>query len=414
MTTFRTLIVVYSVRKWHISQLDVKNVFLNGDLQEEVYMIPPPGVPHNQGEVCKLKKALYGIKQAPRAWFEKFSVVLTSLGFSSSNHDSALFFMRTCAGIILLFLYVDDMIITGDDVDGIALLKSELASSFEMKDLGPLRYLLGIEVARSTRGYLFSQSKYLADILDRARLTDTRTIDTPLELNVRYSSSDGTPLSDPTLYRTIVGSLVYLTITRPDIAYVVDIVSQFITCPTTVHWAVVTRILRYLRGILFESLLFPSTSSLELRAYSDSDWASDPTNRKSTTGFSIFLGYSLISWKSKKQNVVSRSSTEAEYREMASTTTEIVWLRWLLADMGVHLSSPTPMHCDNQSAIHIAHNSVFHERTKHIEIGCHVTRHHLQHGTLHLPFISSSLQIADLFTKSHSLPRFRFVVANSR
>ncbi|KAK6153815.1 hypothetical protein DH2020_013454 [Rehmannia glutinosa] len=187
------------------------------------------------------------------------------------------------------------MIITGDDVDGIALLKSELAFHFEMKDLGPLRYFLGIEVARSPRGYLLLQSKYIADILDRARLTDTRTVDTPLELNVRYSPSDGTPLSDPTLYRTIIGSLVYLTITHPYIAYVIHIVSQFVTCPTTVHWATVTRILRYLRGTLFESLLFPSTSSLELRAYSDAYWASDPTDRKSTTGFCIFLGDSLIS-----------------------------------------------------------------------------------------------------------------------
>jgi len=204
--------------------------------------------------------------------------------------------------------------------------------------------------------------------------------------------------------------LVYLTITRPDIAYVVHIVSQFVTSPTTIHWAVVLRILRYLRGTQFQSLLLPSTSSLQLRAYSDADWASDPVDRKSTTGFCIFLGDSLISWKSKKQSVVSKSSTEAEYRAMASTTTEIVWLRWLLDDMGVSISSPTPMFCDNKSAIQIAHNSVFHERTKHIEIDCHLTRHHLQHGTISLPFVSSSMQLADLFTKSHPLPRFRFLV----
>ncbi|CAJ2639186.1 unnamed protein product [Trifolium pratense] len=410
MTTIRTLIAVASIRQWDISQMDVKNAFLNGDLQEEVYMVPPSGVSHNQGEVCKLKKALYGLKQAPRAWYEKFSTVIRSLGFRSSDHDSALFVRTTSHGRIILSLYVDDMIITGDDIDGICELKLQLAKRFEMKDLGPLRYFLGIEVAYSHKGYLLSQSKYIANILEQAGLSDTRAVDSPLEMNVKYVPSDGVPLSDPTLYRTLVGSLVYLTITRPDIAYAVHVVSQFVVSPTTVHWAVVHRILRYLQGTQFQSLLFPSSSSLELRAYSDADWAGNPTDRKSTTGFCIFLGDSLISWKSKKQDIVSRSSTEAEYRAMASTTTEIVWLCWLLFDMGVTLSEPTPMYCDNKSAIQIAHNSVFHERTKHIEIDCHFTRHHLQHGTITLPFITSSLQIADLFTKTHSIKRFRFLI----
>ncbi|KAJ0978741.1 hypothetical protein J5N97_014215 [Dioscorea zingiberensis] len=373
-------------------------------------MVPSPGVPHSPGEVCKLKKALYGLKQAPRAWFEKFSIVIASLGFHPSPHDSALFLRCSPYGRILLSLYVDDMILTGDDVLWNSRnLKLQLAKQFEMKDLGTLQYFLGIEVAYSPRGYLLSQSKYIATILEQARLCDARTVDTPLELNAKYTSSDGIPLSDPTLYRTVVGSLVYLTITRPDITYAVHVVSQFVASPTSVHWAVVLRILRYLRGTQFQSLLFPSSSSLELRAYSDADWAGDPTDRKSTTGFCIFLGDSLISWKSKKQPIVSRSSTEAEYRAMASTIAEIIWLRWLLADMGVSLSGPTPMHCDNMSAIQITCNSVFHERTKHIKIDCHFTRHHFQHGTITLPFVSSSMQIADLFTKSPSTQRFRFL-----
>ncbi|XP_022857468.1 uncharacterized protein LOC111378488 [Olea europaea var. sylvestris] len=187
------------------------------------------------------------------------------------------------------------MIITDEDVDGIVGLKLELACRFEMKDLGPLSYFLGIEVASSPRGYLISQSKYTMDVIERVHLTDIKTIDTPLESNARYSSSDDIPLTDPTLYRTIVGCLVYLTITRPNIAYVIYIVSQFVSTPTTVHWATVVCILRYLRGTCFQSLLFTSTSSLVLRAYSDADWASDPIDRKSNTNFCIFLGDSLIS-----------------------------------------------------------------------------------------------------------------------
>ncbi|XP_038687500.1 uncharacterized mitochondrial protein AtMg00810-like [Tripterygium wilfordii] len=311
---------------------------------------------------------------------------------------------------IIISLYVDDMVITGDDNHGIEVLKYELSTRFEMKDLGSLRYFLGIEVAFSPKGYLLSQSKYTVDILERAHFTDSKPASTPMEINVCYSSSNGIPLSDVTLYRTIVGSLVYLTITRPDITYEVHVVSQFVASPTIVHRAAVLRILRYLQRTLFQSLLFPSISSLELCAYSDADWGRDSANRKSMTGFCIFLGNSLISWKSKKQTIPSKSSTKAEYRAMSSTPVEIVWLHWLRADMGVTLSRPTPMYCDNKSAIHIAHNFVFHERTKHIEIDCHFTRHHLQHGTLTLPSTSSSMQLADFFTKAHTISRFQFLV----
>ncbi|GKA57964.1 retrovirus-related pol polyprotein from transposon TNT 1-94 [Tanacetum coccineum] len=263
MTTVRTLITVASCFQWKISQLDVKNAFLNGDLNEEVYMTPPPGVPHQSGKVCKLRKALYGLKQAPHACYEKFSTVVTSLGFVSSHHDSTLFVKRSSAGRILLSLFVDDMIITGDDCNGIELLKAELSH----------------------------------------RMTDNKITDIPLD--GKYTPTDGDPLLDPSLYRTIVGSLVNLKLTRPYIAYDVHI---------------------------FQTLLFPSTSSLDLRAYCDADWAGDSVTHKSTTRFCVFLRDSLISWKTKKQDVLSRSSIEAGYRAMAVTTSEIVWLRWLLAD----------------------------------------------------------------------------------
>ncbi|GJZ90073.1 uncharacterized mitochondrial protein-like protein, partial [Tanacetum coccineum] len=217
------------------------------DLNEEVYMKPPHGVRHRSGEVCKLRKALYGLKQAPRAWYEKFCIIVTSLGFVSSHHDSTLFIKRSSVRRIFLSLYVDDMMITGDDCNGIELLKAELSHRFAMKDLGLLLYFLGIEVASSPKGYLLSQSKYTVDLFGHARMTDNKIADIHIDAKAKYTPTNDDPLPDPSLYRTIVGTLVYLTVTRPNIAYVVHIVSQFGTTPTTVHWVVVLQILRYLR-----------------------------------------------------------------------------------------------------------------------------------------------------------------------
>ncbi|XP_026429328.1 uncharacterized protein LOC113325347 [Papaver somniferum] len=389
MTTIRTLLAVAAVRNWDLHQMDVKNAFLHGELQEEVYMRPPPGLVHSPNQVCKLRKALHGLRQAPRAWFEKFSVAILQFGFRQSPYDSAMFFRRSVKGTLLLLLYVDDMVITGSDSEGKKSLKTHLNLCFQMKDLGHLRYFLGIEVDRSSEGCFISQVKYASGILNRDGFTDSKTSKTPLELNVKLNPIDGKALSDPTLYRQLVGSINYLTITRPDISYAVHVVSQFMSAPRTTHFAAIIRILRYIKGTLYQGLQFSSKSDLRLHTYTDSDWAGDVTDRRSTSGYCIFLGNSLISWHSKKQSVVSRSSVEAEYRAMTHTTSEIVWLRWLLSDMGIHLAESTPLYCDNKAAIHIAHNDVFHERTKHIEIDCHFVRHHFKKKTITLPYVSS-------------------------
>ncbi|KAJ9550673.1 hypothetical protein OSB04_014718 [Centaurea solstitialis] len=410
ITSVRSLLAIAATKHWPLFQMDVKNAFLNGDLSEEVYMTPPPGVSLPTGHVCRLRKALYGLKQAPRAWFEKFSKTVLSLGFSASNYDSGLFTRTSDSGSILLLLYVDDMIITGDDSNGIASLKQSLSSSFEMKDLGDLHYFLGLEVLSDASGIYLCQAKYVSDLLSKAGLSDNKVASTPLEHNLHLTPNAGTPLQDPTRYRQLVGSLVYLTVTRPDIAYAVHTVSQFMAAPCSVHYAAVLRILRYLKGTMFHGLHFSSKSSLLLRGFSDADWDSDMTDRRSTTGYCFFLGDSLISWRSKKQSLTARSSTEAEYRALADTTQELIWLRWLLSDMGAPQLSPTPLWCDNNSAIQIAHNDVFHERTKHIEIDCHFTRQHVVRNTIQLHPISTLDQPADIFTKAHLPGRFRELV----
>jgi len=215
------LLAVAASRHWSLSQMDVKNAFLNDDLSEEVYMQPPPSLSSPPNKVCRFCRALYGIKQAPCAWFAKFSVTVSSLGYSISSYDFALFIRRTDRCIILLLLYIDDMIITGDDSIDILELKQFLSQHFEMKDLGTLSYFLGLEIYSSSDGYYLTQAKYISDLLSRANLTDCKTVDTPTELNARLNLDDGKPLRASTLYRHLVGSLVYLTVTRSDISYAV-------------------------------------------------------------------------------------------------------------------------------------------------------------------------------------------------
>ena len=277
-----------------------------------------------------------------------------------------------------------------------------------MKDLSPLNYfLIGLKVSSSSDGYYLTQAKYTSDLISRANITDSKIVDIPIEYNCHLNSHDGESLSDVTLYRQLVRSLIYLTVTGLDISYTVHVVSQFMDAPKSPHCVVVLRILRYLKGTIFDGLHFSSHSSLTLQAYSDANWAGDPTDRRSTTRYCFLLGDSLISWRSKKQTVVACSNTEAEYRALAATTTELIWLHWLLQDLGFDCSTATKLHCDNRSAIQISHNDIFHERTKHIEIDCHFIHHHLLQGTLTLQSVSSQDQLVDFFTKSLPPGTFR-------
>jgi hypothetical protein len=411
MTTVRTLLAVASVRRWSVSQLDVQNAFLNGELSEEVYMQPPPGYSVPDGLVCRLRRSLYGLKQAPRAWFARFSSVVIAAGFSPSAHDPALFVYTSSQCRTLLLLYVDDMIITGDNPEHIAFVKARLREQFLMSDLGPLRYFLGIEVSSTADGFFISQEKYIQDLLSRADLSDERTVETPMELNVKLRSTDGEPLSDPTRYRHLVGSLVYLAVTRPDISYPVHILSQFVSAPTTVHYSHLLRVLRYLRGTITRRLFFPSSSSLQLQCYSDATWASDPTDRRSLSAYCVFLGGSLVAWKTKKQVAVSRSSVEAELRAMASLIAEVTWLRWLLADFGVSVTTPTPLLCDSTGAISIARDPVKHELTKHIGVDAFYTRAQVQDQVVALHYVPSDLQLADFFTKAQTRAQHDFLLS---
>jgi len=303
------------------------------------------------------------------------------------------------------------MIVTGDDSQYIAFVKQRLNEKILMSDLGPLRYFLGLEVTSTPGGIFLSQEKYTQELISRAALTDHRTADTPMELGVHLKPIDGAPLADPTRYCQLVGSLVYLGITRPDITHSVHILSQFVLAPTQLHYAHLLRVLRYLRGTTSRRLFFPRSSSLQLQAYSDATWASDPTDRQSLSAFCVFLGPSLIAWKTKKQTAVSRSSAEAELRAMATATTEVTWLRWLLEDLGVTVTAPTPLSSDSTGALSIARDPVKHELTKHIGVDAFYMRSQVNDQVVSLHHVPSEVQLADFFTKAQTRAQHRFLLS---
>lgn len=342
----------------------------------------PPGFRRQEEKsmVCRLNKSLYGLKQASRSWFHKFSTAIQEDGFHQSRADYSLFTKVSSNSFTVVLIYVDDMIITGNDNNAIAALKNSLRTKFRIKDLGQLRYFLGVEVARSTDGISVSQRKYALDILDEAGLLGAKPSPTPMEENIKLLPTEGDLLKNPSTYRRLVGRLIYLTITRPEITYSVHILSQFMQEPRKPHLDAVHHLLRYLKGAPGQGLYFPAKGNLLLTGFCDADWARCSITRRSVTGYCVFLGGALISWRTKKQTTVSRSSAESEYRAMASITCELTWLKYLLHDLWIEHSQPAKLFCDSQAALHIAANLVYHERTKHIEIDCHVIRERIQSG----------------------------------
>nr|XP_028962169.1 uncharacterized protein LOC114826260 [Malus domestica] len=312
--TVRLVLALSAHFGWTLRQLDVKNAFLHGILQEEVYMTQPPGFvdPKHEDYVCRLHKSLYGLKQAPRAWNERFTTFLPSLGFKSTYADSSLFVKTVDHSVVILLLYVDDIIITGSAMPFITEVIQSLAKEFEIKDLGPLHYFLGIQIVQNKDDMFLSQDKYVTDLLTKSDMLLSKPCATPCLPYNRLLLDDGKPYNNPSLYRSLVGALQYLTFTRPDIAFAVHQVCQFMQRPMESHFVAVKQILMY------------------LKATRGCDWAGDPNDRRSTTGMVVFLGSNPISWLSKKQTTVSRSSTEAEYRALSTTATELDWLKSLL------------------------------------------------------------------------------------
>ncbi|XP_043687786.1 uncharacterized mitochondrial protein AtMg00810-like [Telopea speciosissima] len=310
-----------------------------------------------------------------------------------------------------LLVYVDDIVLTGNNSQFISRFLGQLAKTFAIKDLGNLHYFLGISVQNSSTGLMLSQRQYILDLLDRTHMIGCKPISTAMSPSQSLSRLGGTPMDDPTLYRSVVGGLQYATLTRPDISFAINKVCQFMHRPCTEHWAAVKRILRYLKSTIDHGLYVHRQPTLQLSAYSDADWAGCPDDRKSTGGFAIYHGTNLISWSSRKQATVARSSTELEYRAIANAAAEITWLQSLLKELGMYMAQAPILWCDNVGATYLTANPVFHACTKHVEIDFHFVRDKVAKGDLDVRFISTKDQIADIFTKALASKRYTHLLS---
>uniref|UniRef100_A0A0A9CKP0 Reverse transcriptase Ty1/copia-type domain-containing protein n=1 Tax=Arundo donax TaxID=35708 RepID=A0A0A9CKP0_ARUDO len=387
--------------------MDVKSVFLNGPITEEVYVEQPPGFenPKYPSHVYKLKKALYGLKQAPRAWYECLRDFLVKKGFSIGKADSTLFTKHVDDELFVCQIYVDDIIFGSTNKSFCDEFSKIMTDRFEMSMMGELKFFLGFQVKQLKEGTFICQTKYTKDMLKKFDMENAKPIKTPMQTNGHLDLNEDGEAVDQKVYRSIIGSLLYLCVSRPDIMLSVCMCTRFQAAPKECHLVAVKRILRYLIHTPTLGLWYPKGSSFDLIGYSDADYAGCKVDRKSTSGTCQFLGRSLVSWSSKKQNSVALSTAEAEYIAAGSCCAQLLWMKQTLRDYGCEMSK-IPLLCDNESAIKIANNPVQHSRTKHIDIRHHFLRDHSTKGDIDIHHVRTDKQLADIFTKPLDERRF--------
>ena len=365
LSSIRILLAFTVENKMNIHQMDVVSAFLNGELREEIFMQQPPGYVQSGKEelVCKLKKSIYGLKQSPRCWNEKFCEHMRSLGFKGSGADHCIFISENeRKKLEIIAVYVDDLILIAETLEEIKHMKSCLSETFKIKDMGEIRYCLGVNFELVKNGINLSQKQYLLRLLEKYGLSEANTVSTPMDPNVKLVKDDKYSKSvDPILYQSMVGSLLHAArATCPDIAHAVSIVSKFNAEPSQAHLTAVKRIFRYLKGTLDVTLQYKSIGEKPL-GYSDANWAGDLDDRHSTTGNAFVMSGGAVSWLSHKQATVALSTAEAEYIALGSAVQEEMWLHQLLSDLRCDMKMPMEILEDNQEAIAMAKNPVGHK-----------------------------------------------------
>ncbi|KAJ9538141.1 hypothetical protein OSB04_030874 [Centaurea solstitialis] len=407
------IFLAYAAHKnFTVYQMDVKTAFLNGELKEEVYVSQPKGFVDRTkpNHVYILDKALYGLKQASRAWYDHLSNALLDNGFYKGKIDPTVFIKTEGDDILLVQIYVDDIIFGSTNSDMCTWFSDLMTTRFEMSMLRELSFFLGLQVLQKPDGILINQSKYIGDLLKRFHMDTSSVAKTPMASGTLIGADPKGKPVDQKSYRAIIGSLLYLTASRPDIMFATCFCARFQANPKESHMMAVKRILRYLKGTPNRGLWYPKESGFELVAFSDADHGGCQLDQKSTSGHVQFLGDKLVSWGSKKQHCVSTSTAEAEYVAVASCCSQVLWMRTQLRDYGYSFYH-IPIYCDSKSAIAITCNPVQHTRTKHIDIRYHFIKDHVERGTIELYFVNTEYQLADLFTKPLDEKRFNFLIS---
>ncbi|GJV74827.1 putative ribonuclease H-like domain-containing protein [Tanacetum coccineum] len=408
------LFLAYALFKdFVVYQMDVKSAFLYGKIEKEVYVCRPPSFedPDFLDRVYKVEKTLYGLHQAPRDWYKTLSTYLLDNGFQKGKIDKTLFIKRDKSDILLVQVYVDDIIFGSTRKKMCTEFEKMMHKKFQMSSMGELTFFLGLQVKQKEDGIFISQDKYVNEILNKFGFSDVKTARTPMETQkALLKDADGEDV-DEHLYRSMIGSLMYLTSSRPDIMFAVCACARFQVNPKVSHLHAVKRIFRYLKGQPKLGLWYPKDSPFDLVAYTDSDYAGASLDRKSTTGGCQFLGCRLISWQCKKQTVVANSTTEAEYIAASNCCGQVLWIQNQLLDYGYNFMQ-TKIHIDNESTICIVKNPVFHSKTKHIEIRHHFIRDSNEKKLIQMIKIHTDQNVADLLTKAFDVSRFQYLIAS--